>query len=609
MKIPLSSVGFGNRILIFVLMLLGLPLLLAGYMLNIIKNSELSLLEHQKATLNQAAYQFDQSIEGSLRNYMEKPELVNKSREDQMLILGQMINKVIKDVQKEYPNVHIGLYCHELDVYYDGTQRLSENFSLRRKKAFDESYGKGQTVIQIVGQEEGGIVETYKPFTRGGQIEGVIRVAEYLSEVGFYGKRKQVETTAYTIIIAVILLGISGSLLLFRQFVAQVHNIRDGVRHLENDLTQALNPAPGELGEIVNAVNRFAQKIADLNLYNEIMMASIEDAILVVDTEGKVMIANNMAKKTFNLPDKCFNTQFENLFTHDSPFIELIRKTLKENRQFKDLHISWSNDFHMVLQLLLNTSPLMDGHEKVLGAVLTCHDITERIKLREKMQRQERLASLGKLVAGVAHEIRNPLTSISCYIQHWQDQKSPSPKALLTMHREVARLDSIVDQLLYFAKPAEAKFVNKDINILIEEVLGFFCEVYQGRFNMIKDMDYNLPLIWMDPEQIERVLVNILFNSIQAMPEGGTITVNTSNSCYNKDETVCVSVVDTGSGIPQQHLAHLFDPFYSTRPKGTGLGLAIAHEIVQGHGGHIEVESEVGRGAKFSIYLKMKDVD
>ncbi|WP_238455635.1 two-component system sensor histidine kinase AtoS [Desulfolucanica intricata] len=600
----LSDVGFGNRIMIFVLLLLVLPVLLTGYMLHIIKNSELSLLEQQKATLNQAAYLFDQSINGSLQQYLESHGAANKSREEQTAILGEMVNGVINDIRKDYPNVHIGLYSKELDVYFDGSQRLNENFSLRRKKAFDETLDMRKTLTLNVGQEEGGIVEIYKPFSRGGHVEGVIRVADYLSEVGYYGKRREVETTAYAIIITVIIIGIGGALLLFRQFVAQVHNIRDGVRRLEDDLTRTLPTAPGELGEIVNAVNRFAQKIADLNLYNETMLASIDDAIIVVDIEGRVMIANNMAKKMFNLPTEFLIKHYKKLLPEGSPFVELIRRTMDEKKHFKDLQVPWVNESNNEMQLFLSTSPLMDSQGRVIGAVLTSRDITERVKLREKAQTQERLAALGKLVTGVAHEIRNPLTSISCYIQHWQDQQNPSPRALSIMNREVARLDSIVDQLLYFAKPAEAKLIKKDINSLIEDVLNFFHEVYHGKYVLIKDLQRNIPPVWIDPEQIERVVVNMLFNAIQSMPESGTITISTAH-CPN--ETVQVSVVDTGCGIPREHLAHVFDPFYSTRPKGTGLGLAIAYEIIHVHGGHIEVESEVGRGTKFSFYLNTKE--
>ncbi|TYO92312.1 two-component system sensor histidine kinase AtoS [Desulfallas thermosapovorans] len=600
-----KNIFFGNRILLFVSLLLILTVLLTIYLMSIIRNSELSLLEHQKARLNQAAYMFDQSVEGSINEYLATHNKENLTRQEKILILEEYINPIIHSINREYPEVHIGLYYSDLDIFLDGTRVLKENYSLRRKRAFQVVLDTGSSLSQNLGQEEGGILEVYKPFTRNGEVEGVIRSAEYLQETSYYAKRREVEYNVYSIIVLVVITGIAGSMFIFRQLINQVEDIKDGVKLLEKDLSKTLPPAPGELGEIVDAINGFAQKISDLNVYNETMLAAIDDAILVVDVGGRVMIANNMARKLMDLPEDCLEYNYRDLLPSSSPFAELIGRTLEERRNMKDLNVSYAKNGHNVLQLVVSTSILIRPGGTFIGVVLLCRDITERVRMREKAQRQERLASLGKLVTGVAHEIRNPLTSISCYIQHWQNQHTPNPRALATMHREVARLDAIVDQLLYFAKPAEARFKFKDLNALVKGILDFFHEIHQGKYNIITELDKDIPRAWIDPEQIERVLVNILFNALQAMPEGGTVTIRTG---YEEDtEQVFVSIADTGCGIPREHLAHLFDPFFSGRPKGTGLGLAIAHEIIQVHGGHIEVESEVGKGSKFTFYLKTRE--
>ncbi|HBX24112.1 MAG TPA: two-component system sensor histidine kinase AtoS [Desulfotomaculum sp.] len=602
--IPKKNIYFGNRILIFVSLLLVFTVLLTIYLMSIIRNSELSLLEHQKARLNQVAYVFDQSVEGSVGDYISKNEMDEKGRHEQISFLENYINPVINSINREYPEVHIGLYYSDLDVYFDGTQALKENYSLRRKKVFQAVITEGSSIAQSLGQEESGLIEIYKPFLRNGKVEGVIRSAEYLNETSYYTKRREIEYTVYSIIVLVIITGITGSVFIFRQLVNQVENIKDGVKLLGKDLNMTLPPAPGELGEIVNAINGLAHKIADLNVYNETMLGAIDDAILVVDVGGRVMIANNMARKLLNLPEDALGRNYRALLGPSSPFTELVTRSLINQENLKDLNVSYINGNHNILQLVVSTSTLFRPDGAFIGMVLLCRDITERMRMREKAQRQERLASLGKLVTGVAHEIRNPLTSISCYIQHWQNQHIPNPAALATMHREVARLDALVDQLMYFAKPAEARFAYKDINSLIEEVLGFFNEIHHGKYNMVKNLAHDTPRVWVDPEQIERVMVNILFNALQAMPEGGTIFVSTG---YVSDqEQVYVSIADTGCGIPKEHLAHLFDPFFSGRPKGTGLGLAIAHEIILGHEGNIEVESEVGKGTKFTFYLNTR---
>ncbi len=601
----MKNISFGNRILFLILLILMISILLSIYLMQIIKNSELSLLERQKAKLDQAAFMFDRSISGSLDEYLGSRETAALSRAEKVQILGRMLNSRIESIKKEYPEIHLGIYYYRLDVFYDGTLRFDENFSLRRKKAFEEVINTGKPVIQNLGPEEGGIVEIYRPFVRDGRVEGVIRSAEYLAEIGYYGRRKEIETRVYFIIGVVLVTGIVGSMVLFRQFVAQVHNIRAGVERLEEDLGNTLPPAPGELGEIVNAINGLATRIAELNLYNETMLASIDDAILVVDNGGNVVIANYMAEKIFGVQVRTKNVHYDQLLPDGSPFSILMRDTLSERKNYKDLQVDWVNGNHNSHHFLVSTAILVDGGENIIGAVLTCRDITERIRLEERVHRQERLASLGKLVAGVAHEIRNPLTSISCYIQHWQNQNKPNPRALATMYREVARLDSIVDQLLYFTKPAEAKFGFNDINLLIENVLSFFSDLHQGKFSLVKDLKPGLPRVWADSEQIERVIVNIMFNALEALPEGGTVQIST---CFvPEDETVGVSIADNGCGIPRENMVRLFDPFYTTRTKGTGLGLAIVHEIIKAHGGRVEVESEVGRGTRFSFYLRTKE--
>ncbi|MTI83228.1 MAG: two-component system sensor histidine kinase AtoS [Firmicutes bacterium] len=599
----MSNISFGNRLFLFTVILLILPILLTGYMLHIIGNSELSLVKEQKAKLNHAAYLFEQQLGGSLDGYLAREGVLQKSKEEQMQAIHQRVSKIVKTLNKDYPELHIGIYHKRLDVFFDGSGRFSENFSRRRKGAFSEVLSTGKSYANNLGGDEKAWVEVYKPFSPNGEVEGVIRSAENLGETGYYGKRESVANTVYAIIVVTIMLGLGGSLMMFRQFVNQVQSVTEGVQSLKNDLGYTVPKAPGELGEIVDSVNDLARKILELNIYNDTMLATIEDALLVVDVNGNVVIANCAAQKLFELPGENKGLPYNDVLPKNSPFINLLDETLEKETQYADLNVSWASS-NGVLELIVSTDTLKNG-TSTIGAVILCRDITEHKKLEEQVHRQERLASLGKLVAGVAHEIRNPLTSISCYIQHWQDNKNPSAKALATMSREVARLDGIVNQLLYFTKPAEAKFSYHDINLVINGVLGFIMETYQGKYNVVKTLDHSLPPAWIDREQIERVFSNILFNSLQAMPQGGTIKVGT----YRSNNFIGIDITDTGCGIAQEHMVHLFDPFYSARPKGTGLGLAIAHEIISAHGGHIEVDSEIGKGTTFSLYVKAGEVE
>lgn len=597
--------GFGNQLLILIAFLLLFPIILTVYMLHIIRNSELALIENQKAKLSRAAAELDENISISFTDILKKPEIVTTTRKEKILLLNNELKEPIWEVAKKYPNLDIGIYSNELDVFLDASNNYEENFSKRRKEAFEEAINRKEAIVQTLGQSTGGdILEIYQPLYKKGQIEGVIRVAENLSQTRFYQKVKQVETTSYSIIIVGIVLGLGGTLLMLQRFVKNVDQIKKGLQVLQYDLNQKLPTAPGELGEIATAINRLATRLVDTYKYNEIMMATIDDGLLVVDSNGIVVIANQAAINMLGLVCECRDENFGNIFPENSPFQPLLARTLHEHEQFKDIKLYWNSPSRGPLQLLASTALLLDSKQEIIGAVLCCRDVTERMRLEEKVHRQERLAALGKLVAGVAHEIRNPLTSISCYIQLWQKHNNPSPTSLATMYREVSRLDAIVDQLLYFAKPAEANFITYNLNQLVEKILQFFIEVHQAKFTVIKNLDNSLPLAWLDPEQVERVLMNIMYNASQAMPEGGLLKVETGHD--PRLDSLFIIIADSGCGIPKEHLSRLFDPFFSTKEKGTGLGLAIAHEIVQAHGGSIEVESEVGKGTTFRIYLQCK---
>lgn len=596
-------------ILILVALILVLSVLLSLYMVHFIKVSEISLIERQKVRLNQAAYTFDQDFNISLKKYIADNQVNEKSRADKIQIISHYVNDAINDLKTKYPDVHVGLYVADIDVFFDGTERLDENFSLRRKKAFEETIKNKTTYEHNIGYEEEGIVEVYRPLVREDNVEGVIRTAEYLSETEFYNRRRQMENNIYTVMALVIVVGIGGAVFLLRQLVKHVQNIKNGVQLLEYDYNCLLPEAPGELGEITSAINRFARRISDLNLYNETMLSVINDAIMVLDTIGNIIFANNMARKMFQLPAEAVGKNYRKILPEKSPFQLLLDRTLNEQCGFSDVQVS-VNDMpgnHNLQVYLLSTFILKDNSGKLIGSVLSCRNITDRVRMEEKMHRQEKLASLGKVVAGVAHEIRNPLTSISCYIQHWQMQNRSDQKGLATVLREISRLDNLVKQLLYFTKPAEAKLRLYNVNSVVEKVLSFLGEVFYGKFNIIKDLSSEIPEVFIDQEQIERVIVNIIFNAVQAMPEGGSISVGTTLT--EGSEFVCVWISDTGCGIPPENLPRLFDPFFSTRPNGTGLGLAIAHEIVQAHGGRIELESSSGRGTTVNIYLRtMEDL-
>jgi two-component system sensor histidine kinase HydH len=218
--------------------------------------------------------------------------------------------------------------------------------------------------------------------------------------------------------------------------------------------------------------------------------------------------------------------------------------------------------------------------------------------------RSEKLAALGQLAAGIAHEIRNPLTSINILI-HSLTENFPSENAhredLQVIEEEIRRINEIVDQFLRFAKPASPHFEKTNLTPVFEEILQLLRpQIERGKIKVKKEFE-PLPFITVDREQIKQGILNLLLNAVQAMPKGGHLTLRGQVS--ESDRWIRLSIQDSGIGIPGEDLNKLFDPFFSTKEGGVGLGLSIAHRIIDQHQGKIEVESAPGKGTRLTVWL------
>jgi signal transduction histidine kinase len=225
-------------------------------------------------------------------------------------------------------------------------------------------------------------------------------------------------------------------------------------------------------------------------------------------------------------------------------------------------------------------------------------------KTEAQLIRSDKLAALGQLAAGIAHEIRNPLTSINILI-HSMTEDLPSGDShkedLKVIEEEINRINEIVDQFLRFAKPAPPFLEKADVLSVFEETLQLLRPQIEKQQIVIQKGFQALPIIQMDREQMKQAILNLLLNAIQAMPGGGHLTLRGQNS---KDgQWIHILIKDSGVGIPDEDMNRLFDPFFSTKERGIGLGLSIAHRIIDQHHGKIEVESTPGEGTLFTVWL------
>jgi signal transduction histidine kinase len=228
---------------------------------------------------------------------------------------------------------------------------------------------------------------------------------------------------------------------------------------------------------------------------------------------------------------------------------------------------------------------------------------------QEQMERAAHLATMGELAAGIAHEIKNPLAGIMGAMQILEedfDPQNPHREIVNEVQQQLQRLNKTVVDLLSFARPALPEFALAQVNDVLERV--FFLVEQQPaakKVQLVKKLTAQLPLIFLDAKQMQQVFLNIIINALQAMPEGGELTVE---SFYEeKSHALGVRVTDTGSGIPLHILSDVFKPFYTTKHKGTGLGLSITKGIVERHNGEIFIDSHVGHGTVVSVYLPVEE--
>lgn len=337
--------------------------------------------------------------------------------------------------------------------------------------------------------------------------------------------------------------------------------------------------------------------------YAQQVVESMVNGLISLDNRGNIVTMNRQAHHILGIPptEQVEGKALREVLTFQN--FDLFA-ALRDGKPVIEHEVTCTNTVHQTLPLSLSASQLTDTEGEQLGTVLLFRDLREVKALEDQVKRAERLASVGKLAAGVAHEIRNPLGALKGFLQYFQHKLvlEKQEKTYFTiMTHEVDRLNTVISNLLDFARPKEPVFEPCDLSKLLQHVLALVEGDLQAKqIQTSVDIQAELPQIQVDQDQITQVVLNILLNAIHATESGGTISLRTA---VQDNKFVEVAIHDTGKGISSNDLPRIFDPFFSTKKQGTGLGLAIAHTIIEQHGGKIMVESTEGQGSTFRIQL------
>jgi PAS domain S-box-containing protein len=375
-------------------------------------------------------------------------------------------------------------------------------------------------------------------------------------------------------------------------------------RDLDESRARDLRQVSLQLEDAYKKLEVRAIQLINIQDYTQSILRSITSGVLTVGPDGSVATANPAAERMLGMSEfEMVPKPIGSLFRFDGGIAADVSKVLAGRLPLalREATLVTANGSEVHVQASTSRMRAVGGN--VLGAVVTLEDVSDIRALTDQLIRADRLAAMGELTAGVAHEVRNPLGVIRASVQLVEDAKSDPTRiheAAEVIKQEIDRLDRVIKALLDFGRPSKPTMVLTDLNEVLQDVVLFTNRfAKQSDVTIEEKLEPDLPAIHGDPDQLKQVFLNLVTNAVQAMDKrGGRITIETRG----EGEYVEVTVSDNGPGIDPGDLSKVFDPFFTKRAEGTGLGLTIVHRIIDEHEGHIEVESGP-EGTSFNVTL------
>ncbi len=346
-----------------------------------------------------------------------------------------------------------------------------------------------------------------------------------------------------------------------------------------------------------------------------LLFENSQETILIGDMQTRLTDINPAGIEMFGFRDRLEALSIETLYQlfWDTRDAEFFFQTIRERGFIQGLEVAMVDRSGRKLEALVSATVRAGDAGQPEAMEATIRDVTEKRRMEKYLAQTEKIASIGQLAAGVAHEINNPLGVITCYVNLVAKGLQPGSqmmKDVQTIQKHADHCKSIVEALLSFARVSEPKRVSTDIHACIDEVLSVLAlQIEKSEIRVHRNFADNFPRLTVDAQQMKQVFMNLLINAVQAMPGQGDLTIRTSVDYSNKK--VAIAISDTGAGISDKHLDRIFDPFFTTKAEGegTGLGLSVSHGIVTRHGGTIEVASTPGASTQFTVYLPLDVVE
>ena len=358
-------------------------------------------------------------------------------------------------------------------------------------------------------------------------------------------------------------------------------------------LTTRLRQMDLELAQTNASLREHLRETEEMRAHVTAVLESLDSGVIVADSQGLVVRCNHSIERLLNI----------------SPAQLQGRRAAEILEDLRKDHGEYPLILPSGVVIALSETDLTDASGALIGTLVLIHDVTRIRQLEDRLQRRNRLEAMGRMVGCIAHEIRNPLGSVELFASLLRKDLHDQPQLkTYAEHISVAvqSMDRLLSNLLAYTRPDCSKAGWQDTDLLIREVLTLASHAMgSASIDVRRHVDARVPRLWCDGGKMKQVLLNLVLNAVQAMPEGGILTIaaTMSPSSLSESPAVCLTVSDTGIGIPGDLQSRIFDPFFTTKDEGTGLGLAIVHALIEAHHGRIDVESRPGYGTTFVLTL------
>ena len=503
----------------------------------------------------------------------------------------------------------------------------------------DRAAAATETLLVQESQARGDAVYDFAvPVLIGAQRWGTVRVGLSKKRMEAQIRRTRIELAGLTVV--TLLVGGLAAALVARAISRPVRELAAGAEAIaRGDLDQRIAATGfGEIGQLAVVFNHMTaqllqqrrdleaaheslrerfEEVADLKSYTDSILASIMSGIVTLDLDGRVATVNPAAELLTGLfAGEIVGRYCTEVFAHTPEVSEILMEALASRAGLGHVSLSLRRRNGAAVPVEMSTAPLRGLEGKDLGVVGVFRDVSQVRELEGQLRRSDRLAALGTLAAGLAHEIKNPLASLRTFTRiiprKFEDARFRETFMRVVPH-ELERINGIVEQLLELARPIRLRPAPLTVPGVLDRVLELYANELDAKGIVVtREYAREVPSITADPERLYEAFVNLVSNAIAAMAPGGRLTVRTAWQRPGEPvgrgaaaRRVRVEIEDTGRGISASEAEKVFDPFFTTKAEGTGLGLALTHKIIEDHGGSIGFRSAPGVGTVFTVLLPL----